>query len=305
MAYYVSKIDIDNDQLRTHLCERLPSYMIPSAFLAVEQMPLSANGKVDVQALPDIPFYTTYLAPSNQMEYQLAAIWCEVLGVKQVGINDNFLQMGGNSLIAMQVAARIRSRIKLECPVVHLFEHITIQKLAQFLQTQQHQLTALHSIERDANAPQLLSFAQQRLWFLDQYEGQSPLYNIPISFQIKGALDTTILQSALQALMRRHACLRTTFRDQDGVPTISIAESLEIFLSIRKVAVKDLQHQISKEIHTPFDLKTGPLLRAKLFQIVDAATPSEFVLCIVKHHIVSDGLSIGIFCARITRTLYK
>ncbi|MEX2664788.1 amino acid adenylation domain-containing protein, partial [Candidatus Uabimicrobium amorphum] len=293
-AYYISSRSLDREDLHSYMSERLPFYMVPSAFMAVEKMPLSANGKVDVQALPKIQLQTAYLAPGNQMESKLAAIWCEVLKLMQVGVNDNFFQIGGNSLRAMQVAARIRSQLKLECPVVHLFEHTTVKKLAQFLQTQKDNLTTAISIERDVEAPLLLSFAQQRLWFIDQYEEQSALYNIPIAFKIEGNLDIQVLQSALQTLVQRHASLRTTFFSEGGVPAIAIAESVKFSLAVHKVRKADLTQNIYKEIHTPFDLRTGPLFRATLLQIVDTTSP-EFVLCIVKHHIISDGLSVVIF----------
>jgi acyl carrier protein len=301
--------------LRSFLQEKLPDYMVPSAFVQLEALPLTPNGKVDRRVLPapeqvDTELAGTSVTPRTPSEEILAGIWAQVLGLEQVGIHDNFFELGGHSLLATQVISRLRKTFQIELPLRCLFESPTVAGLAQSLETatrtdQGLKVPLIEPVPRDGNLP--LSFAQQRLWFLNQLAPDSPFYNIPAAVRLRGSLNVTMLQSSINAIVQRHESLRATFITVDGQPFQVIAPTLTLTLSV--VDLQDLpeteqQQQVqqlaTKEAQRPFALDKGPLLRVTLLQL----SAADHVMLFTMHHIISDGWSMAILVQEIAK-LYE
>jgi amino acid adenylation domain-containing protein len=321
VAYFVSNLTlalIPSYILRDFLKEKLPDYMLPSFFIELEALPLTPNGKVDRRALVQLSINScqlpeeTFVAPRTPEEELLAGIWAEILDVEQVGIHDNFFELGGHSLLATQVMSRIRDTFSCELPLRHLFESPTVSSLVAKIGTEQFGKTAVPPIpviERAENLP--LSFAQQRLWFLNQLEGgRSATYNMPAAVRLLGALHFTALEQSLTEMVQRHETLRTTFpRVEDGSPIQNIhqLEGFSYQLSVTDLQslaaeeqATEAQRLTSEEAQRPFDLAEGPLFRTTLLRV----GPQEHVLLLTMHHIISDGWSIGVF-VRDFVSLYK
>jgi len=299
-------------ELRAFLESRLPSYMIPSAFMFLESLPLTVNGKVDYQALARLnaalpAVSNTFVAPRTQLESDLAEIWCDILGIPQVSIDDNFFELGGHSLLATRVIARMRSRLSLELPLRDLFAYPTIAELAESVAGRRAStVKAVQQImPRKPSDPLVLSFAQQRLWFLHQLDPENPSYNIVTTLRLSAQIDITLLQHSLQALVQRHEVLRTTFAATEGEPVQIIAPDMLVPLSVQDMSalpegVEQALALVIQERLTPFDLVKGPLLRVILFRL----SPEEHVLLLTIHHIIFDGWSIKVFAHELTE-LYK
>ncbi|MBD2438978.1 non-ribosomal peptide synthase/polyketide synthase [Nostoc sp. FACHB-110] len=307
VAYIVSasEVKITTSELRSFLKQKLPDYMIPSGFVFLEALPLTPNGKIDRRALPtpeiDSEQVEKYVAPRTPTEELLALIWQEVLKLERVGREDNFFELGGHSLLATQIVSRIRTNFQIELPLRSLFAAPTIAGIASIigqLQQQDLALAAPPILKRTENADLPLSFAQQRLWFLDQYETNSSYYNIPIGLRLVGNLNVAALETSLEAIIHRHEALRTNFITIDGQATQVIQAQTNWLLE-----VVDLQHLSAQEIEiaaqkitqqqalTPFDLAGEPLIRVKLLLLSD----TEQWLLVCMHHIVSDGWSMSVF----------
>ncbi len=292
-------------ELRAYLKERLPDYMVPSAFVPVWEMPLTPNGKVDRKALP-APEYgrseedSDYVGPRTPVEEEMARIWASVLGVECVSVHDNFFDIGGHSLGATQIISRLREAFHVELPLRNLFETPTVAGLAESVELALQggpgvEVPPLLPAPRTSDMP--LSFAQQRMWFLNQWDSGSPAFNIPIDVRLKGELDIDALERALNAIVQRHEALRTTFAVVDGQPVQVINQALGL-----SVQVVDVQHVPApereeaayrlavKELQHPFDLERGPLLRATLLKLGE----QDHILLLVVHHIASDGWSMGV-----------
>ncbi|WP_253900255.1 condensation domain-containing protein [Corallococcus carmarthensis] len=297
VAYVTPEVDLA--PLREHLRRHLPDSMVPAALLALPVLPLTPNGKLDRKALPapDASRLPARISqpPATPTEARLAAIWEELLRVPGVGRHDNFFELGGHSLLATQVVARVRARFGVELRVRALFETPTVAELAQRLPDAAPTLPPLTRTEGDGLAP--LSFAQQRLWFIDQLEPGSPLYNMPFALRLSGALDASALQRAFDALVQRHETLRTTFEAHDGTPRQRIhpaptgtlrTEDLEPLPAQEREA--EVWRRVDADALRPFDLGTGPLTRFTLLRL-DA---QEHVLLLCTHHTISDGWSFGV-----------
>ncbi|WP_027248867.1 non-ribosomal peptide synthetase [Planktothrix agardhii] len=294
-------------ELRQFLKAQLPEYMVPSAFVILESLPLTSNGKVDRRALPAPDFQSEeqYVAPRNPIEEILAAIWVKVLKVEQVGIHDNFFELGGHSLLATQLISRIRKTFKVEMPLRELFVAPTVAALAQVIKrvSEQEQRTELPILPREKDTELPLSFAQTRLWFLDQFESDSSFYNIPLALRLEGNLNQDVLIQSLEEICDRHEALRTNFISVDGVATQVIQTQAPW-----TVTIVDLQHLSSSEQEIasqeltqnqaiqPFDLARDPLIRANLVILSE----TEHILLVCMHHIVSDGWSMGVFLQELT-----
>ncbi|MEH1884258.1 amino acid adenylation domain-containing protein [Nostoc sp.] len=307
VAYVVPQIEQSPTltELRHFLKAKLPEYMVPYAFVLLESLPLTPNGKVDRRALPkpdlDSTLLEKYVAPRTPIEEMLVQIWAQVLKVEQVGIYNNFFELGGHSLLATQLLSRIRNIFKVELPLRELFATATVAELAQSIgrsQQQDLELTSLPILPRAENAELPLSYAQQRLWFLDQFEPNSAFYNIPFALHIVGTLNVAALEQSLQEIIHRHEALHTNFITVDGKPsqiiqkqtnwTVCVVELQHLPSSEQEIATQQLAKQ--KAIQ-PFDLADEPLVRATL--VVLSETEHVLLLCI--HHIVSDGWSMGVF----------
>jgi len=302
VAYFApaSKQAVNEGELAAHLKQSLPEFMIPSAFVALEAFPLSPNGKIDRKALPK-PEYggdtEEYVAPRTEIEEQVAAIWGKVLGRERVGLHDDFFSLGGHSLLATRVVSRIRQAFGIELPLRAMFEAPTVGQLAkrvdELLSSGKETVPSILPVPRDRNLP--LSFAQQRLWFLNELEPENPLYNVPIAVGMSGKLNTNALERSLNEIVRRHEILRTTFRMENNQPVQLIAPELRIKIETTDLsdipgaeqqnAVKRLAIDGAKAI---FNLETGPLFRASVLRL----NPGEHVLLLNMHHIISDGWSM-------------
>ena len=291
VAYVVTRAgeSADAAELRAHLAERLPDYMVPSAFVVLDRLPLTPNGKLDRRALPAPDLAPTGMrrAPRTPQEEILCALFAEVLGVERVGIDDNFFELGGHSLLATRLISRIRVTLDVEVAIRSLFEAPTVEALAKRLDEAQAARPALVRQLRPAEIP--LSFAQRRLWFLDRLEGRSATYNIPIALRLTGALDRAALEAALADLVERHESLRTVFPDTLGVPRQLILEphAARPRLEMEAVSAPALAEALSAAARYGFDLAAEPPLRAHLF----ALGANEHVLLLLLHHIASDGWS--------------
>nr|WP_301542280.1 non-ribosomal peptide synthetase [Pyxidicoccus fallax] len=289
----------DSTTLRAFLQQRLPEYMVPPVFVPLDAFPLTPNGKVDRGALPapDASALTsaTYAAPRTSTELLLASIWAQVLHVEKVGRNDDFFALGGHSLLATQVVARIRSSFNVELPLRALFEAPTLERLALLVEKASHStgLPAPRPMPREGHPP--LSFAQQRLWFLDQLQPGSALYNIPMPLRLEGPLDVSALERAFGELVRRHESLRTTFHAEAGQPVQLIHPPApfhlpRVDLGAREDREEEARRLVLEELARPFNLATGPLLRVTLVRLAE----QQHVLLLNLHHIISDGWSNGV-----------
>ncbi len=302
-------------ELCRFLKQKLPEYMVPSCFVMLDTLPLTPNGKVDHRALPAPEMARpelsqNFVAPRTPIEEMLAHIWAIVLGIEQVGINDNFFELGGHSLLATQLLTRLREAFSVELPLRCLFEFPTIAELSEVIETAREvgeglQAPAIAPIPQDGNLP--LSFAQARLWFLDQLEGGSAIYNIPLALRLTGFIHVPALEQAIGEIVQRHEILRTTFVMVDGVPVQIITPTPTVFLSVVDLQTlpegeqsTEVRRLATQEAERPFDLTKGPLLRITLLQLGE----KSHVLLLVMHHIISDGWSLGIFIRELS-ALYE
>jgi amino acid adenylation domain-containing protein len=300
-------------ELRAHLGASLPEPMVPSAFVVLPAWPLTPNGKVDRDALP-APASAGRETEDGEgpalrpLEEILGGIWAEVLGVERVGRGDNFFDLGGHSLLASQVVARLRRTLRIELPVRTFFE---VPNLAGFatavearLRPEWTEAASAESVERIARDGQiLLSFAQQRLWFLEHLRAGTALCNLPLALKIEGTLRPDLLRLGLDEVVRRHEPLRTVFPMGSGEPVQRILCPSPLSLPLvdlsglpRTAAGREGARLVMEEARRPFDMERGPLLRVSLLRLGVA----EHTLAIVMHHIVSDGWSLRVLVRELT-----
>ena len=284
--------DVDPVAVRRQLGDRLPTYMVPSAVVLVEALPLTVNGKLDTRALP-APEYQqagAYRAPRGAAEESLARIIGEVLGAERVGADDSFFDLGGDSLSAMRVISAVNRLFDTALTVRALFEAPSVSQLATRLDGEPSGLAHLVAMARPARAP--LSFAQSRLWFIDQLQGASPAYNMAIALRLTGSLDAHALRAALADVVARHEVLRTVFGATDGVPYQRVLAAPDVDLGRVDASGwsdEQLRDAIGATASHAFDLAREIPLRTTLFRVCD----DEHVLAGVLHHIAADGLSVG------------
>ncbi|HYR85173.1 MAG TPA: amino acid adenylation domain-containing protein, partial [Terriglobia bacterium] len=292
--------------LAAALKQRLPHYMVPGAFVFLETLPQTTNGKVDRKALPapdSLPGDREFTAPRTPIEEALAHIWADVLHKQQVGVDENFFELGGHSLLAMQVVARVRKTLGAELPLQSLFQEPTIAKLALGLERRRWQDKGLAPpplvpVAREAGTqifPQ--TFAQQRVWFMEQLEPNTPTYNIPTALTFTGKLDVQALEESLNDLIERHETLRTKFGVQDDRLVQIIEPKLRVSVelsNLEALPVDERQPQarrlMDEEAQRPFNLSLGPLVRATVFRL----SGQEHILLFNMHHIIADAWSMGV-----------
>ncbi|MGE8064525.1 amino acid adenylation domain-containing protein [Pseudomonas sp. NPDC089569] len=300
VAYWVGD-DTPLAVLREWLGQRLPSYMVPAHWQRLEALPQNANGKVDRKQLSaralDNHGLTEQRPLASATEQQLAAIWTQILNVASIGADDNFFALGGHSLLATLVVSRIRSQLAVELPLRAVFDHPVLENLARAidqarLQAAPASLPAITPADRTQPLP--LSFAQQRLWFLEQLNPGSSGFNIPFALTLTGALNVEALRLAFERLVARHEVLRSTVHSDHGQPWQRIEAAQAFALPVTDLQPVTLQEpaieaQLAEVFDQPFDLTQSPLIRARLLQL-DGQT---HVLAIALHHIAVDAWSIA------------
>ncbi|MBG7095004.1 non-ribosomal peptide synthetase, partial [Pseudomonas aeruginosa] len=276
---------------RESLKRHLPDYMVPAHLMLLERMPLTVNGKLDRQALPQPDASLSqqaYRAPGSELEQRIAAIWSEILGVERVGLDDNFFELGGHSLLATRVISRVRQEQQLDASLKALFERPVLEAFAQGLERTTDAVSTIPLADRQQ--PLALSFAQERQWFLWQLEPESAAYHIPSALRLRGRLDVDALQRSFDSLVARHETLRTRFRLEGGRSYQQVQPAVSVSIEREPFGEEGLIERIQAIVVQPFDLERGPLLRVNLLQLAE----DDHVLVLVQHHIVSDGWSMQV-----------
>jgi acyl carrier protein len=292
VAYVVAAAAASADPaaLRAHLAARLPDYMVPSGFVVMDVLPLTPNGKLDRQALPaPEPVASASRAPRSPQEEILCGLFAEVLGLRRVGVDDNFFDLGGHSLLATRLISRIRVMLDAEISIRSLFEAPTVEALARRLDDAQAGRPGLCRVAHGGEIP--LSFAQRRLWFLNRLEGASATYNIVMAVRLTGALDRGALAAAVGDVVERHESLRTIFPDDLGVPRQQVldAGSARPGLLEAEADAAGLAEALGGAAGQGFDLARELPLRVHLLRV----GAQEHVLVLVLHHIAGDGWSLA------------
>ncbi|KWV68491.1 non-ribosomal peptide synthetase [Pseudomonas paracarnis] len=311
IGYYTADAELDEQRVKIALAAELPEYMVPALLMRLDAMPLSPSGKLDRRALPEPVWQTReHVEPHTPLQLHIAAIWREVLGLPRIGLRDDFFALGGHSLLATQIISRTRQACDVELPLRTLFEASELGDFAEqvgLIQAagQRNQQTAIAKVDRSQPVP--LSYSQQRMWFLWQMEPDSPAYNVGGMARLRGVLDVGRFEAALQALIMRHETLRTTFPSVDGVACQKVSAQTNVRMGWQDFSALNepqrqqrLQQLADVEAHTPFNLETGPLLRACLVK----AGEQEHYLVLTLHHIVTEGWAMDIF-ARELSALYE
>jgi len=308
-------------ELRGYLRGLLPEPMVPARYVVLAALPRTPNGKVDRKALPRPEGGISsagYAAPRTAAERAVAAIWAELLGVERVGLHDNLFDLGGHSLLAIRFTSRLQRELGVDLSLREIFRSPTVGGLAERLEAlggrpRSAQAPPLERVPRDGPLP--LSYAQERLWFMAQFDPASPAYHIPAALRLTGELSVGALAGALAELVRHHEALRTTFLQVAGRPAQEIADSPTAGLALPVVdlsALPDVVRQpelsrlMDEEARRRFDLERGPLLRGVLLRtrLAGKDIRAEHVLCLTLHHIVADGWSLGVL-ARDVSAAYR
>jgi amino acid adenylation domain-containing protein len=305
-AYFVTKenTEVSADELRKYLKNELPDYMVPSAFMKLEKMPVTTSGKIDRRALPEPDqdqimqeLQAEYVAPRTPTEEVVASVFSQTLGIERVGAVHNFFELGGHSLMATQLISKLNKTFEIEIPLRSIFENPTVTGLAltvDTLKTAQAglKIPEIKPVSRDLDLP--LSFAQHRLWFLDQLEPNSPFYNLPETYRISGPLNVSILEDSINEIIRRHESLRTYFWTIDGSPIQKIEPEVRIELPIIDISAIPEQDKESKVLRIakeralqPISLDALPLFKLELIKI----SKNEHAVILIFHHIISDNWS--------------
>ncbi|MCX6582111.1 MAG: amino acid adenylation domain-containing protein [Candidatus Aminicenantes bacterium] len=287
-------------QLREHLTKELPDYMVPAYFIHLERIPLTTNGKTDRKALPgpDETFIDTgveYVAPGTETEKKLASIWQQLLRLEKIGINADFFHLGGDSILVNRCIARIREELQVEIPLRKFFEGPYIKALAEEIEKQEQQVSSIKPAAREGEIP--LSFAQERLWFLQELDADNVAYFVPRVIRMKGKLDVSIIERTFTEIIRRHEILRTTFHTVEGRPVQRIQSPYRFKIPLANLMglKKEEQEQrvadfLTEEGQRPFDFEYGPLLRVYLFKL----TGDEHLFVLTEHHLIHDGWTQGV-----------
>ncbi|MEK1842578.1 MAG: condensation domain-containing protein, partial [Pseudomonas sp.] len=304
-------IDAQTTRLKTALAAELPEYMVPAQLMRLDELPLSPSGKIDRRALPEPQWQVReHVEPVTALEQQIAGIWREMLGQSQIGLRDDFFALGGHSLLATQIISRTRQACDVELPLRTLFEASELGAFAEQVRLIQasgktNKQPPIEKVDRSQPVP--LSYSQQRMWFLWQMEPDSPAYNVGGMARLRGVLDVGRFEAALQALIMRHETLRTTFPSVDGVARQQVHPDTRLCMDWKDFTTLDVdgrewqvQQLADDEAHKPFDLETGPLLRACLVKTAE----QEHYFVLTLHHIVTEGWAMDIF-ARELSALYE
>ncbi len=312
VAYITLANGLGSAHLRQYLAERLPEEMLPSAFIEMDHLPRTLNGKIDRRALPALELVQAERAidesgPRGPIEEIVAGIWCEVLKLPAVGRADNFFNLGGHSLLVTHAILRVRDTLKVELPIRSLFEAPTLAQFSQLIQDHlseggKNELTAINPVSRDLELP--LSFSQQRMWFFEKLASESASFHIPLGVRLKGHLHGAALEQTLGEIIRRHESLRTVFPAVDDQPIQIIRPPAKFNLPIIDLsgaAEEEREFQAAslaqEQTLRRFDLAAGPLLRLMLLRLKE----DEHILICTMHHIIGDGQSFEVVIAELSR----
>ncbi|GER91691.1 hypothetical protein KDW_58530 [Dictyobacter vulcani] len=312
VAYVVARASeqLSIAELKTFLQQQLPTYMLPTHIVVLDSLPLTSNGKINRHALPvpgsvESQEQEAYVAPRTPIEQLIADIWCKVLHRPRVSLYDNFFEIGGHSLLATQLVARLRTALKIEITLNVLFDRPVIARLAQYVEgalREVHGTVLQPLVPVPAEEKTQLSFAQQRLWFLQQLEPESTAYTIPQVLRLHGTVDVRALEQSLREIVRRHEVLRTIFADQAGQP-LPIVQDVAAFqvqhVDLTSDEARLLQH-LQAEIQKPFDLEHELLFRSQIIR----CGAQDYVLFVNVHHLAWDGWSTTVFLGELN-TLYR
>ncbi|OLP65658.1 Surfactin synthase subunit 2 [Bacillus pumilus] len=287
--YYIAPEQVGTLTFREKLSETLPDYMIPTYFVKVDEIPLTANGKVDAKSLP-LPFEgqtsrAKHVPPETKLEQTLCDIWSDVLQVEQIGVHDHFFELGGHSLKGMVLISKIQAKLNKHVPLKVLFDKPTIRAMAAYIEeADSHALAQIQPAEKQDFYP--VSSAQKRMYVMQQLHPEAVTYHMPAVLMMEGDLDLKRLEGALQALIERHESLRTAFVEIDGVPVQKVYRRVPFSLDV--VEIEDHQEQsVIEEFITPFSLQQAPLMRAKIAKLSD----QTYMFMMDMHHIIADGVT--------------
>ena len=310
MGYVVPQVgaNLTAAELQAGLRKHLPEYMVPAAIVQLQSLPLTPNGKVDRKALPapepEAVANESYVVPRNSTEERVAAIWAQVLHLERVSAESDFFALGGHSLLAAQVISRLRQAFQIEIPLKAMFEAPKLARLAERIQASKHglEIPAITRVSREKPLP--ASFAQQRVWFLDQLEPNSPAFNLAYTLKIAGQVDAEAMRRSLDAIAQQQESLRTSF-SSDGDepvqiihPTVSVPfEQIDLSEADASIRESETRRLIAEEANRPFDLTRAPLMRALLLHTSD----DEHYLVLKIHHVISDRWSISILVRDLAR----
>ncbi|CAM1366015.1 amino acid adenylation domain-containing protein [Tenacibaculum xiamenense] len=303
VGYVVVEGEFNKEKVQDALKDSLPEYMVPMLWIALEEMPLTANGKIDKKSLPepDTSQLSTreYVAPRDEIEEQLVAIWQELLGVEKIGVNDDFFELGGHSLLATRLVSLIRKELEREIAIRDVFEYTTIASLAIRVSEQSKGvlLPAIVAEERPEYIP--LSFSQERLWFLDQLQG-TLAYHMPTIIRLDGDVDASILEETFKTIVARHEVLRTNILSEEGYGYQEVVSHEDWSLEQQAISEEELRENVEAYIETPFNLSSDYKLKACLYDLGN----KSYVLTAVLHHIANDGWSEEILIHEFT-TIYN
>ncbi|WP_345027225.1 amino acid adenylation domain-containing protein, partial [Flavivirga jejuensis] len=294
VGYVVMSGDFNKQILQDQLEDELPSYMVPTVWVCLEELPLTVHGKIDKKALPDPDMSSlstaSYVAASTKIEEALVRIWQDLLGVEQVGVHDNFFELGGHSLLATRLVAMIRTKMNLEVQIRTIFTHCTISELTILISKTEKGTTLPEIVFQKKTGKIPLSFSQERLWFIDQLEG-SLQYHMPIVLRLEGAVDKNILEKSFRTIVARHEVLRTVIQSDDGIGYQEVIPSEGWGIEVVSLEnSENISRSLEAYLSCPFDLSKDYMLRMCLFCLEN----NSYVLAGVFHHIANDGWSDGI-----------
>ncbi|MBD0378727.1 non-ribosomal peptide synthetase [Paenibacillus sedimenti] len=293
-AYFIANGVLTVSELRAYIGSDLPAYMIPSHFVKLDRIPLTANGKIDRKALPKpeggLDSGTAYVAPRTELEAGLAQIWQDVLGCERVGVLDDFFALGGHSLKAMSLITAMHKAYEVEVPLKVLFENPIVEAIAAYIQASVKEAYVFIGRVAQEQDHYPVSSAQKRMYILSEFKGPGTGYNMPEAFMIEGSLDVIRLEAAMKELIARHEILRTSFTTVYGEPVQRVHTDIEFSIETIEVLNETELTGIAKAFIRPFELNKAPLLRAGLAKLADGRQ----LFLVDMHHIISDGVSIGI-----------
>ncbi|MFD1260465.1 non-ribosomal peptide synthetase [Entomomonas asaccharolytica] len=297
-AYYVADKAFDNDEILNYLQQFLPDYMLPATFVHMQSFPININGKVDRRALPAPSFITQtqYIAPSSIIEQQIVEAYAEFLGVESetISVTDDFFRLGGNSILAIKLASKLARLFTKQIHVADIFAHRTVRTLAEFIDNTKTAQISIVAPTVDNPQQQLLSFAQERLWFIDSYEGGSDAYNIPLVFKVNPVVDFSLVEQAIIIVMERHEVLRSLIKtNSEGLGYQQVMDLQTMPFAIHSnlcLSQQDLQSTIYQHIHHIYALDSEYPIFINRYQLAN-----EHYLAIVIHHIAFDGWSLDLF----------